>query len=243
MSYPRWSRLRGALVVMVLLLALAAPAVTQARGHATVFPPGSKPYGLSYNQWGARWLQWALAIPVHVDPNNPDAGFLNPYFVYTDANCAIGQSGPVWFLGNGGTMGATPRTCTVPAGKALMFVGNQHAWCTPAEGDPPGEAALRDCITRCGCDVSPPAVITVDGAQVVNADRYVVSTPLTITLPEDNFIQFFGGQPGTPGSWPAYLISKFYILPPLAPGLHVITSGDANGVGAIWHITVAARGR
>ena len=29
-----------------------------------VFPPGSDPFGVSYDEWGARWWEWAGSIPV-----------------------------------------------------------------------------------------------------------------------------------------------------------------------------------
>jgi hypothetical protein len=45
---------------------------------------------------------------------------LNPATEPTSKNCAINQTGPVWFL-PGTTGGAAERTCTIPAGKAILF--------------------------------------------------------------------------------------------------------------------------
>src|SRR5438045_3460219 len=73
-----------------------------------VHPPNSKPYGLSYGEWSARWWQWTLQIPLATNPN----------FDTTGAHCAEGQSGHVWFLA-GWFPGAHPpsvtRECTIPA--------------------------------------------------------------------------------------------------------------------------------
>jgi hypothetical protein len=86
-----------------------------------IHPPCSKPYGLSYGEWSARWWQWLFAIPPAVNPNlegtpfDPDPS--------TPNDCAQGQSGPVWFLG--GTFGPfnwlTHRQCTIPTGVSILF--------------------------------------------------------------------------------------------------------------------------
>ena len=58
----------------------------------------------------ARWWQWVISIGQSENP------LLDP----TGADCAVGQEGPVWFLG--GTFGGpATRSCTVPAGKALLI--------------------------------------------------------------------------------------------------------------------------
>src|SRR5882672_9250621 len=71
-----------------------------------VFQVNSKPYyGKTYGQWVVAYWQWAMSIPI---ANNPWAN--DP----TGAYAAIGQSGPVWFLG--GTLGdSVTRNITIPA--------------------------------------------------------------------------------------------------------------------------------
>src|SRR5262249_55520548 len=105
------------IVIAILVLALGimmpttAPLV-QAQGNqrnAGVLPPNSNPFGITYGEWSAAWWQWLLAIPAPVNPN----------LDLTGANCGQGQSGQVWFLaGNFG--GTSTRTCTMPAGRALL---------------------------------------------------------------------------------------------------------------------------
>src|ERR1700736_2743901 len=89
-----------------LMLSAATVTFGQSGDHAdqnpSVFAPGSKPYGLSYGGWSARWWQWLLPIPPALNPNLDTTG----------VNCAQGQAGPVWFLA--GTFGGSAtRTCTV----------------------------------------------------------------------------------------------------------------------------------
>jgi hypothetical protein len=57
-------------------------------GNTGVYSARSKPYGLSYGEWSARWWQWILSIPTQMNPNLDSTG----------AHCAEGQSGHVWFL-------------------------------------------------------------------------------------------------------------------------------------------------
>lgn len=97
-----------ALAAAVLLTVTTRPA--HAAASPGIRPPQSHPYGHTYNEWADRWWQWVDAIPQSVNP------IIDP----TGANCAIGQSGPVWFLA-GSPGGSYERSCTVPAGKAIFF--------------------------------------------------------------------------------------------------------------------------
>jgi hypothetical protein len=237
-------KLRLVLMVAVLMLAMLAPAAAEARsksrGNPDIFSPRSHPYGASYAEWAGDWLAWMLSFPMH--GNGPD-GFFNPFFVYTNDNCGVGQSGPVWFLGFGAAMGDgdVPRTCTVPAGKALLFsIGS--SFCSPADGSPSDPAALKECAEG-QVDTSIPLLAEIDGVRVKNPNRYYVSTPFTFTLPDDNFLQFVGAQPATPGNWYGHSYSSVLIVKPLPPGEHVIRIGDRDTVYVTWVITVSQRGR
>src|SRR5687767_2637946 len=108
------SELRGIIVAvlivsMLAISPLASFAQTSDKGPS-VFSPDSKPYGMTYQEWTAKWWQWFISIPADKNPINDPTG----------ERCAEGQSGPVWFLvGSGG--GRAERECTVPAGKAIMI--------------------------------------------------------------------------------------------------------------------------
>src|SRR2546425_5092064 len=102
-----------AAVVLVLgLTAVLTAPMAQGAGNPNpgVLPPNSRPHGLSYAEWTVRWVQWIFPIALDESPlADPDGRF-----------CQVGQSGPVFFLGSnyGGT---SVRSCTVPAGKSLLF--------------------------------------------------------------------------------------------------------------------------
>jgi hypothetical protein len=46
-----------------------------------VFPPDSKPYGLTYAEWSAKWWEWFASISPESNPANDETG----------KNCAIDQ--------------------------------------------------------------------------------------------------------------------------------------------------------
>jgi len=78
-----------------------------------IYPPGSKPYGLTYDKHVENFAKWALGIPAKDNPINDQAG----------EKCATGQSdsnSSVFYLtfNNGGV---SERACKVPAGKGLFI--------------------------------------------------------------------------------------------------------------------------
>ena len=78
-----------------------------------IFPPESKPYGLTYAEHEKNFWKWALGIPAKENPVNDPTG----------EKCANGQSNAnssVFYLSfNNG--GISERTCKVPAGKGLLI--------------------------------------------------------------------------------------------------------------------------
>jgi hypothetical protein len=108
-------------VLSVLLLlfptssaVLSSPTKSPAGTNSiNIFPPGSKPYGLSYDDHVKNFWKLLISVPKEKNPWNDATG----------KNCADWQSGTnssVFYLsGNGG--GASVRTCKVPAGKGLFI--------------------------------------------------------------------------------------------------------------------------
>ena len=85
----------------------------------------------------------------------------------TGKNCALKQTGPVWFLP--GTFGGTISvTCTIPAGKAIL-VSLINVMCSYAEHHLKTEPDLRACA-KADQDKVTTTSITVDGVQL-NAVR------------------------------------------------------------------------
>jgi hypothetical protein len=85
-----------------------------------IFPPGSKPYGLTYSDHIKNFWKWTLAIPAKENPVDDPTG----------EKCATGQSNSnssVFYLAiNNG--GVSERTCKVPAGKGLFIPVMQVEW-------------------------------------------------------------------------------------------------------------------
>lgn len=104
------------LVIMVVLIAGVIPfsmSVTAASNSLNIFPPGGKPYGLSYAEHIQNWWKWILAIPAKDNPINDVTG----------EKCATGQentNSSVFYLGNNNG-GVSERTCKVPVGKGLLI--------------------------------------------------------------------------------------------------------------------------
>jgi hypothetical protein len=101
-----------------------------------VLPPDAPAYGLSYEAWTARFGQWLHSLPIASDPGADPTG----------ERCGYGQAGPVFFLVQAGDAPAA-RTCTIPAGTALLLP-LLDASCTTVEPPPffgRDETELRAC--------------------------------------------------------------------------------------------------
>jgi hypothetical protein len=97
-----------------------------------IFPPGSKPYGLTYDKHIENFWKWLLSIPAKENPINDPTG----------EKCATGQlntNSSLFYLAfNNG--GVSERTCEVPVGKGLFIPVMQVEL---SEKDTPG-ATIED---------------------------------------------------------------------------------------------------
>jgi hypothetical protein len=190
-------------------------------GSLGVFPPDSKPYGLTYGEWTAKWWQWAFSMPEA----------LNPLIDVTGENCANNQAGPVWFLaGTGG--GAVTRECTIPSDKGILIAVINVACDSATEPTLHTEAELRSCA-KADQDTVIGKEIIVDGVNIDNLDSYRFESPLfNLTFPENNIA---GVAPQT-----AKAVSDGFwiLLEPLSPGMHEIhfkaALGDPTVIGTTY---------
>lgn len=110
------------LVIILITLALllngfAAPIASAATDPQ--IPPQANPHGASYGEWAARWWQWHYSLPA----SN------HPAFSNDGADCALGQSGKVWFLAGAFTTESDSaefatierESCVIPTGTAIFF--------------------------------------------------------------------------------------------------------------------------
>jgi hypothetical protein len=166
----------------------------------------SKPYGLTYGEWTARWWQWAYSIPKDVNPAYDDTG----------RYCTQGQSGPVWFLT--GTYGhPVDRYCTIPSGKAILFpILNSE--CSFAEfPNLKNEKELRQCSKEMEDTVNY-LEAKVNDIDIKDSNKYRIQSPLfNFTLPKNNIVKLppqTTTQAVSDGNW--------VFLKPFAIGKYVI---------------------
>jgi hypothetical protein len=171
--------------------------------NPSVYSKNDKPYGLTYGEWTANFWKWVLSIPQQNNPNNDPTG----------QKCAISQNDKVWYLAP--TFGgAAERTCTIPAGKAILFsllVGECNYIENP---ELKTESQLRTCAMQ-GNEGSRSMEVTIDGVKLKNLENYRVQSPsFDVTFPENNV---YSVKPGT-----AKAVSDgFWVfLKPLSPGKH-----------------------
>jgi hypothetical protein len=232
------SKTKLAIIIGVTLVLMASVTVVQAQSSSPVqlYSIDSKPYGISFAEWTAKWWRWALETPKPINAVSDTTG----------VNCAQGQSGPVWFLAGTFGGGGVVRTCTVPAGKALLQPPiNQE--CSYAEfPNLKTESGLRACAKNFQDKVTQ-VEVTIDGVKLQGLDywnKYRIQSPLfNETFPPNNVLGIHP-QPTTgvsDGVW--------VFLPPLPPGLHELhfkgvsvdytTTGVTNFVAdATYHLTV-----
>jgi hypothetical protein len=118
-------------VLSIILLSLVIIPVAGST-PVNVFPPGSKPFGLTYDKHIENFWKWLLSIPAKDSPINDSTG----------GKCATGQlnsNSSLFYLAfNNG--GVSQRTCEVPAGKGLFIPVMQVEL---SEKDTPG-ASIED---------------------------------------------------------------------------------------------------
>lgn len=171
--------------------------------NPSVYSKGDKPYGLTYGQWTANFWKWVISIPQQNNPNNDPTG----------QKCAISQNDKVWYLAP--TFGGTAeRTCTIPAGKPILFpllVGECNYLENP---ELKTESQLRTCAMQ-GNEGSRSMEVTIDGVKLKNLENYRVQSPsFNVTWPENNFSSV---KPGTTNA----VSDGFWVfLKPLSPGKH-----------------------
>ena len=188
-----------------------------------VYPPDAEPFGKTYAEWSALWWKWVVAIPHGVNPlSDPDG-----------TQCAIGQQGPVWFLaGTGG--GPATRSCTIPAGKAILFpiinFLNDYP-CPDADFEPaPGqtlEAFLQE-GAKPFVDQADVLRVTVDGNRIRQVRQYrAVSKLFSFTAAADNAVS----DPCLTGSPQLGTSDGYWImLQPLPSGPHMLSfKGTTTG--------------
>jgi hypothetical protein len=188
MKMLRNSYLQSSIALIALVLVLqVTPALAANNPNPGVLPPNARPFGKTYEEWNAGWWQWFFSVPASKNPGLATNGALD---------CSVGQSGNVWFLaGQFLSAGTFTRSCTIPAGKALV-IPLINSWednvCFNGPPNPPpfNVEQLRAMAANL---VSPPSNLhaSIDGHPLTNLESYRAISPVfSYTLPPspDNLI-------------------------------------------------------
>jgi hypothetical protein len=201
-----------------------------ASANPALFPKHAHPYGKSLDRWSE--LLWSYIYAQPIDHN--------PFLDTTGADCAVGQSGPVWFLPAvpGATLGTSvTRTCTIPRHRAVLLQlaskMNDYPCPEPDFHPAPGQS-LHDFLSA----PVTPDIDAVTGFEVL-LDGVAIDNPLQYRFTSRDVFTFTGDPSltasfdtcvtGTPQQ--AYSDGYYLLFKPLPPGKHtiVVNGQDMHG--------------
>jgi hypothetical protein len=220
-----------------LLTALLLLTNTASTSSAQALPPDIHPYGLSYQEWAVKWLQWSFSLSTN---NLELVG--SPDIHCGDASKVRFLAG-VYIPGNNGITIET-REITVDPGTPLFLSvldnqddntgcnGNELDFATNTVSELLGTVEGNwGYVTSTTC--------TVDGVPVPGLSDPATSPYLVITPPyayttakEGNVVANLYGVPCLPGDftvYPSVAEGVFLMIPPLSPGKHVIAFAGIVG--------------
>jgi hypothetical protein len=212
-----------------------APGASTASGQGTpaqqggtnslAYPQDSQPFGMTYGDWQAAYIQYAFSI----------AASTNPISDTTGEYCQVAQSsGPVFYLNSAFIGALVTRSCTVPASKALLVP--IAGWECSSVEPPPSYGAnpqdMRTCAAAAIDGVDPAKLkVTVDGASIHGLKAFRAQSPFfTFATPAHDNILGLDGVTSASSVSDGYLV----MLKPLSHGDHVVHLEGAfvSGPGA-----------
>jgi hypothetical protein len=194
-----------AVTLSLSVVAATIPSADAKNSNPSVIPPTSK----QYDKHTDAWWQWILSIPTDQNPANAEL---------ETTDCAVNQSGDVWFLNGVGGMlndpgGFIERDCTIPVEKQILFpiVNLAGSETTPEKAEAFNEQ-LTDIV-----DLATDLQVTVDGVPLQDLDQYRFkeSSAFGINCQAIDLLCLEGEE---------YAVHEgyFVMLTPLTPGQHTI---------------------
>jgi hypothetical protein len=198
------------LLVSVFFTLFATTSFAQTSNSVDIFPPNSKPFGLSYEDHIKNYWNFALSLP------NPD----NPWNDETGEKCRNGQeiiNSSIFYLpANGG--GKSERVCKIPAGNGIfipVLVG-EFSQLELGKDAKPEDLPV---FAKNDQDKMHVATLSIGDKKLDTTEvkKYGIVTGLfNLTFPEDNLFGTDAGKTLAAADG-YYLITK-----PLAKGTYVI---------------------
>lgn len=201
----------GPLFLSVVVISFSIVNFAYAQVSDKVYPPDSKPYGLTYGQWSEKWWQWSLGIRMADNPGGDETG----------ERCASSQNDPhVWFLA--GTFGGpVSRTCSIPENRSI-FIPIVNAECSYVEF--PAYKTVAE-LEKCASDVINKASnlqASIDGVSIPDLQKFRSKSGLfNFTMPADNVLGL------APGKTDSVAEGHWIMLKPLSKGDHEIKFGGS----------------
>ena len=197
-------------VSLCILGVFVLSGVTMAQSYKVV-APGDKVEGKTLSDFAAEWWKWAQSVPEELSPVDDETG----------RNCAVGQSGAVWFLAGGYGSSRKARTCEVPAGRYIFFpVINGASWRSPKGTLSCDEAKRRAAVKN---EDAIELYVEIDGSSLTDVKRFRART--------DKCFNVYERVPSELGAYDAYPSATdgyWIMLEPLSEGRHVIKFGGRN---------------
>jgi hypothetical protein len=198
---------------ILVLVNIAFPSLEiLAEDSSMLFSLNEDPYGISFEEWSAKWWKWLMEIPQKENPAQDPTGMY----------CNLNQKDKdVWFLA-GVFAGEANRKCEIPFGKAILFAGGYE--CSIAENPNLKTAQeLTDCAINGIADFMDPNSYSVklDGKTILNPSHYKVISPVFQTyLPANNIWGVMEGDTT------AVAVSYLVFIKPLSQGFHTFESSS-----------------
>lgn len=203
------------LVISVFFTFFVTTSFAQSSNSVGIFPPNSKPFGLSYEDHIKNYWKFALSLPNDVNPWNDETGKM----------CRNGQeslNSSIFYLPASGG-GNFTRVCKIPAGSGIFIPVLVGEFSLLELGK---DAKAKDLQGFAKNDQENMHVFTLDmGAKKLATEdlrKYGIVTSLfNLIFPENNL---FGTEPG---STTAAADGYYVITEPLKKGTYMIrTNGE-----------------
>jgi hypothetical protein len=203
-----------------VILLPAASVIHASTTSVNIFPPGTKPFGLSVDEHIENFWKWQISIPAEPEGEHPISDL-------TGEKCTKGQlnsNSSVFYLSGAGGK-TVDRTCTIPAGKGVL-IPVMTVVATDKEYPGSSVAELADIVKK---DQDSVTALSLE----INDKNYALNDLKKFRTATGEFEVEFpkGGIFGVTGEGPSKAVADGYYLltEPLSQGNYTIHYKGALG--------------